>query len=265
MGRQCFGMPAMLELPGFADCAEVCAQLGLDFVELNMNMPQYQLDRLNPLELRRQACEKRIGFTIHMEEELNPFGFNTCVANAYLETVLKTIGLAAEAGIPVLNMHMPEGVHFTLPDHKAYLFDIYRDHYLSRVRMFRDACEERIGSEGIIICVENTGGYLPFQKEGVGELLKSPVFGLTWDIGHDHSAGDADAEFIRSHLGRLCHMHIHDALGESNHLPLGMGEIDLVERLEVARQCGCRCLLEVKTLSALKQSIEYLKRRKLWN
>ena len=44
--------------------------------------------------------------------------------------MLNTIGLAAEAGIPVLNMHMPEGVHFTLPDHKAYLFDIYRDDYL---------------------------------------------------------------------------------------------------------------------------------------
>lgn len=74
----------MLELPGFADCAEVCAQLGLDFVELNMNMPQYQIDRLNPLELRRQAREKRIGFTSQLEEELNPFGFNTCVAKPIL-------------------------------------------------------------------------------------------------------------------------------------------------------------------------------------
>lgn len=255
----------MIELPGLADCAETCAQLGLDFVELNSNMPEYQPENLNPRELRRQAREKQIAFTIHLEEDLNPFAFNPRVADAYLETALATIGIAVEAGVPLLNMHMPQGVHFTLPDHKAYLFDVYRDQYLLRLRRFRDECEEKIGSSGIIICIENTDGYLPFQKEGIGELLKSPAFGLTWDIGHDHSAGDADAEFIRSNLGRLRHMHVHDALGVKNHLPLGTGEIDLAERLEIARRCGCRCLLEVKTLSALKQSIEYLKRSKLWN
>ena len=42
-----FGMPALIELPALEDCAKLCRELGLQFVELNMNLPQYQTDRID--------------------------------------------------------------------------------------------------------------------------------------------------------------------------------------------------------------------------
>ena len=42
-----FGMPTLIEEADLERCAALCSNLGLDFVELNMNMPQYQLDALD--------------------------------------------------------------------------------------------------------------------------------------------------------------------------------------------------------------------------
>lgn len=33
------GMPTLIELPEIEDCAALCSKLGLQFVELNMNLP----------------------------------------------------------------------------------------------------------------------------------------------------------------------------------------------------------------------------------
>lgn len=44
-----------------------------------------------------------------------------------------------------------------------------------------------------------------------------------------------------------------------NHLALGDGEIDLENRLSLARRLGCRCVLETKTIRALKSSVQWLK------
>ena len=43
-----------------------------------------------------------------------------------------------------------------------------------------------------------------------------------------------------------------------NHLALGDGKIDLRERLEMARECNARCVLETKTIEALKKSVEWI-------
>ena len=43
-----------------------------------------------------------------------------------------------------------------------------------------------------------------------------------------------------------------------NHLALGDGEIDLIERLKIAKECNARCVLETKTIEALKKSVEWI-------
>lgn len=53
-----FGMPALLELPGLEACTSFCERQGLDFLELNMNLPEYQPEALDPDLLRRLALHK---------------------------------------------------------------------------------------------------------------------------------------------------------------------------------------------------------------
>lgn len=254
-----FGMPTLIENRGLEENISLCKELGLQFVELNMNFPMYQLPQLEQTDyLKEMAARNNLYFTIHLDENLNICDFNTLVADAYLETVRRALKAAREIGAPLLNMHMNHGIYITLPDRKVRLFKEYREEYLAAIHRFREVCEEAAGAFDGKICIENTDGFLDFEKEAIEVLLQSRLFALTWDIGHSHTCNNVDEEFLMRHRDRLYHFHIHDGLGNKNHQTLGTGEIDLEQRLRVAGECGCRCVVETKTIEALRKSAEWL-------
>ena len=248
-----FGMPTLIETNSIESCVKLCKELGLDFIELNMNLPQYQIETIDIQKLKSICENDGIYFTIHLDENLNVCDFNNEIANAYTKTVLSTIDIAKQLKIPVLNMHMSNGVYFTLPNEKMFLFNQYKYIYLTKLKEFRDMCEKAIGDSNIKICIENCSGYKDFTMEGIELLLESSVFALTFDIGHSHSVNDIDEPFINKHIDRLYHMHVHDAIGRENHLPLGTGEINISEKLSLAREYNCRVVIEIKTIEGLKQ------------
>jgi len=254
-----YGMPTLIETSTLEEWAKLCAELGLDFIELNMNLPQYQLDKIDVDCFKSIADKYGIYYTIHLDENLNVCDFNSYVAEAYIKTVADTIEIAKQLDIKVLNMHMAKGVYFTLPDRKVLLFSEYKEQYLKSITDFRNMCKTAIGNADIKICIENCDSYEDFQKEAIELLLESAVFALTFDVGHNHGIGGADEEFIIKHKDRLQHIHLHDALGRKNHLALGTGEIDIEKHINLAKEQNCRVVLETKTIDGLKQSVEWLK------
>ncbi len=255
-----FGMPTLIEVNSLEETMALCKELNLQFVELNMNLPQYQTDLLeNTDNLLRLKEKYNIFYTIHLDENLNICDFNKAVSKAYIDTVKRTIKTAKIIGSPILNMHMNHGVHFTLPNCKVELFEKYNDIYMESWKIFRYICEDLIGNHNIKLSIENTDGFRNYEKEAINYLLQSEVFTLTWDIGHSHSVGNIDEGFIMEHENKLAHFHIHDALGKQNHMTLGSGEIALGERLKIADRNNCRCVIETKTVSALRKSVSYLK------
>lgn len=258
-----FGMPTLIETSSLRECASLCRTLGLQFVEINMNLPQYQPHLLNTEKINQIAAEFGVRFTFHLDENLNISDFNPRVAAAYRETVRETIALAREIHAPVINMHLSRGVYFTLPDQRVYLFDEYWPDYLESILSFRQDCMRCISDAGIIMAIENTDGFTDFQKEALDVLLESEVFALTLDTGHSHTAGGADEAEILSRPGALHHMHLHDAYGKANHLPLGAGSLDIPKYLAIAQENNCRVVLETKTVEGLTQSVRWLKVRGL--
>lgn len=257
-----FGMPTLIELDSIKDTVKLCKELNLQFIELNMNLPQYQIECLSDTQsFLSLAKENNIFFTNHLDENLNIADFNKSVSNAYFETVSKTIDVAKKLNIPVLNMHMNHGVHFTLPDRKVQLFEKYESDYLASWKKFISMCEDRIGDSDIKICVENTEGFRKYEKNAISLLLYSSVFGLTWDIGHSNSVNNIDESFILEHEDRLTHFHIHDSIGSKNHMTLGTGEINLHQRLSIAQKNNCRCVIETKTVESLRKSVDWLKNK----
>ena len=267
-----FGMPTLIENRTPENNVELCRSLGLRFIELNMNFPEYQVDRLEQTDdLLRLGEQAGIYFTIHLDENLNIADFNPLVSDAYLETVRRSVAVAKKL-LPLrdrfgdgtqpltLNMHMHHGIYITLPDRKVQMYDRDFDTYMDAFARFRALCEEWIGESGIRIAVENTDGFRGYERKAVDFLLESPKFGLTWDIGHSKAVGETDVPFILSHRDRLIHFHIHDGTEKPprNHLGLGDGEIDLNERLNLAESRSARCVLETKTVAALKQSVRWL-------
>ncbi len=264
-----FGMPALIENRTLGENAALCRRLGLRFIEMNMNLPEYQAEDLERTDALLEAGDKAgIYFTVHLDENLNIADFNPLVAEAYRETVRRTVAAAkkllplrdryGDPGQPlVINMHMHHGVYFTLPEGKVRLFARDPGRYLAACRDFRDRCEDWIGDAPVMLAVENTDGFLPFERDAVDLFLESPCFGLTWDIGHSKATGERDMPFILARQDRLIHFHIHD--GSDNpprdHLALGDGEIDIGARLDLARAHRCRCVLETKTAAALEKSV----------
>lgn len=216
------GMPTLLEAKTLEECASLCRELGLQFIELNMNLPQYQTANMDEKEFTDIAQRYGIFYTIHLDENLNPCDFNPLVAKAYMDTALMTVEAAKALHAPVLNMHLNHGVHFKMPGENVYLFDAYLDTYL---------------------------GWL---------LLSSDAFALTFDIGHNYCMGGSDEDIILQYENKLCHMHMHDALGSRCHLALGTGEIDVMKYLIMARRLNLRIVLETKTLEGLRQSAAYV-------
>lgn len=255
-----YGMPTLIENQNIESCVELCKELNLDFIELNMNLPDYQTDKIDISKFKAICENEDIFFSIHLDENFNVCDFNKQVSDAYIQTILLTIEIAKELNVPILNMHMNNGVYFTLPTEKVYLFKEYKENYLSDLERFRCLCENAIGNSNIKICIENSDGYKDFTMEGIEVLLESNVFGLTFDIGHNHSVNGVDEPFINKHINKLYHMHVHDAIGSKNHLALGNGGINIKEKLKLAKEHNCTCVLETKTVKGLKESVRNLRK-----
>ena len=270
-----FGMPTLVENRSFEENAALCAGLGLRFVELNMNFPEYRLEKLEDTDFFLSAAEREgIYLTIHLDENLNVADFNPLVADAYLETVRRAVAVAKKL-LPLrdrfgddsqpltVNMHMHHGIYVTLPARREWLYERDIESYREAFARFRSLCEEWIGGADVRICVENTDGFKSFEKAVIDDLLESPVFGLTWDIGHSKATGEADVPFLLERREKLIHFHIHDGTEDppKNHLALGDGEIDLQDRLAYAESRHARCVLETKTVSALTRSVRWLKEK----
>lgn len=267
-----FGMPTLIENRTLQENIDLCSRLGLRFIELNMNFPEYQADRLEQTgKLLDAADAAGIYYTIHLDENLNIADFNRLVTDAYLETVRRTVEVAkallplrdrwGDASQPLtVNMHMHHGIFITLPDRKVQMYDRDRARYLEDCRRFRGLCETWIGGAPVRIAVENTDGFRGYEQEAIDLFLESSCFGLTWDIGHSKVTGEKDVPFIRAREDRLIHFHIHDGSEQPprNHLALGDGEIDLSARLRLAEARNCRCVLETKTVDALTRSVAWL-------
>jgi len=255
-----FGMPSLIETKTVEDSAIVCKELGLRFIELNMNFPQFQPWSMEAKQIKRIAGEYGIFYTIHLDDDLSIADFNPYVCDGYRKTVQETLELAKEVEIPVLNMHLSKGAVYTLPQRKVYFFGEYRDVYLKKIRDFREECEKTIGDSGIRICVENTEGFMDFHREAIDILLESPVFGLTIDIGHNYCTGGMDEGFILDRQQHLHHMHMHDARdGKKDHQALGSGELDIPRFLNLADSHDCTVVLETKTEEGLRQSVKWLR------
>lgn len=267
-----YGMPTLIENRTLADNISLCRELKLRFIELNMNFPEYQIDSLEQTDVFVQAADAAgIYYTIHLDENLNIADFNPLVREAYLETTRRAIEVAkkfmelknkyGDRNRPItINMHMHHGIFITLPDRKVQMYDRDFDVYMESFRKFREACEEWIGEADVKIAIENTDGFREYEKKAIMYLLESSCFVLTWDIGHSKAVGETDVPFILQHDNRLKHFHIHDGREQppQNHLPLGEGEIDLASRIQKAQECNARCVLETKTIEALRRSVKWI-------
>lgn len=258
-----FGMPTLVECKDIYECADVASECGLDFIEINMSFPQYLPSALDVNALSQLSAQRGIFYTIHADEQLNPFDFNPKVADTYLEVMRDTVRFAKALNIPVINMHLLKGVYVTLPGKVILLTDVYADEYMAGVRRFIAMCEEEIGDSNLKIAIENVDSnpFTESQLEALELFLNSPVFALTLDVGHEVCLGNKDTHVFQKYPNKIAHLHMHDSDGKKPHLALGDGSLDVVGKIRSF--AGETCLLEVKTIEGLKKSVKYLRDKEI--
>ena len=260
-----YGMPTLVECNDLEDCAKTAAKMGLDFIEINMSFPQYQPHKLSTSEAKRIAEKYGVFYTIHADELLNPFDFNPVVKEAYFQVMRNTIRFAKELSIPVINMHLMKGVYVTLPDRVILLTDVYSDEYVTLVKDFIQTCETEIGNSSLMIAIENIDSnvFTKSQLEVLPLFMQSKAFALTLDTGHDICLDGKDRHVFEKYPQKLRHMHLHDCGPEKHpHLALGTGIVDVKKNLAILAKEGT-CVIEVKTIEGLRESVKYLREKSL--
>ena len=254
-----FGMPTLLELEGLETNVRLAQALKLSFVEINCNVPEFQVDQMDAQTLVELTEKTGIRFTFHLDEFMSITDPNITISEAYINSVLNSIAFAKKANIFSLTLHFINGVVFTLPHKKVYVYEKYKDYYLERLISFRDRVTQAIGDTPISLNIENVAGFEPYMREGIELLLESPVFGLTYDCGHNARYGQIDWDFIQKHQDRIRHMHVHDVKGKSDHQPFGTGDLDIPWEINFASQSAAKAVIEVKTAASLSQTVATLR------
>ncbi len=255
-----YGMPTLVECNTLEACARVASELSLDFIEINMSFPEYTPAAFDIEGTVKLAKEYSLFYTIHADEALNPFDFNPTVSECYFSVMRDTIRVAKRIGARIVNLHLQKGIYVTLTDRVILLTDVYKEKYLERVKAFVTMCEKELFGTHIKVAIENVDSnpFTSSQRDALAIFLASPVFALTLDTGHEAKLGFKDSDIYDKYPDKLLHMHLHDCKGGSPHIPLGTGEVDIEAKLKSVK--GDTCLIEVKTVEGLKESVDYLKK-----
>jgi sugar phosphate isomerase/epimerase len=182
----CLGMPVLIELPDLQGTVDLCQTLELDFIELNMNMPEFCPEHLEPGEVCDIGQETGIEFTLHSPDELDLGSFHPTVREGYLGRMREALGWSSQAGVKLINMHLSPGIYFTLPDRREWIYGRYVDRFTSNLWRSYEEIIPLARASGVEICTENVNNFdLPFVAQAIDELCTMDGFDLTWDVGHD--------------------------------------------------------------------------------
>ena len=117
------GMPALIEFSSVEENALLCQELGLDFVELNMNMPYCFPQNLPSGQVRRLASELDVHFTMHMPDDFDLGSLHPPVRQGTLDRSMEALDWAIDSELRLLNFHINPGIYFTLPKFRVWIFD----------------------------------------------------------------------------------------------------------------------------------------------
>ena len=253
------GMPSLIEFGNIDETVELCQRLKLNFVELNMNLPQYCPESLISKTLKDICKDTGIAFTVHLPEEIDLGSFQPSIRRGYIERCKEIIHWASEAGVKLINLHLNSGIYFTLPEKKEWIYDRHSERFMANLD---DAFRQLLPvaqRANVTICIENCGNlHLPFMQQAIEHLLILGDLKLTWDVGHDAKVGYKEQHVLLKHEARIWHMHLHDFDGVSDHRPLFSGNIDIKRMVNYAEKLNIGVVVEVKTVSGLVDSVNLL-------
>lgn len=255
--RNKLGMPTLLELDTIEKNAQLCRELGLDFIEINLNFPYCNYIENSPLEVKKILEANGIFATIHMPEELNLASFHRRIRESHI-TLFEDVCIWGEAfNCRQITFHLNDGITVTMPSGKVQLHDLYFNQVKENLEKSFLQLATLTKKHDLSICLENTS--FTEQTEQLFNLATETYgLGCTFDIGHDAKNGGRAGAFYSKHPNVVKHMHIHDYNGKSDHLELFEGHLNITEFLKFAEERSILSVIEVKSVESLRASVTKL-------
>lgn len=247
------GMPQLYEFDTIEDNLKLCKELGLDFIELNLNFG-YCRAEMEAHTVADLLKKYNVEATLHFYDEAD-FGSYDEVVAAYT-TLLERYAKLGKGYIKQINMHLIPGPVVTISGVKNFIYEKEYDTYIKRLISNFKKAEAICNENGINMVIENTDNIPQYMKQVYKDLYNNG-FRFCYDIGHDGLSYDIIYEIYEELKLPFDEFHIHDGNRKKCHLTLGEGEIDIKKFKDLAIANNAYVVLEVKQKSDLLLSVPY--------
>lgn len=248
------GMPQLYEFDTIEENLILASELGLDFIELNLNFgycrQEMEEGKLLPL-LEKYNLEA----TLHFYDEAD-FGSYDEVVDAYL-VLLKRYASLGKGYIRMLNIHNIAGPVVTISGVKNYIYEKEYSQYRTRLIANLKKAERICRDNHIRMVIENTT-VAKYMTKTYADLFAAG-FRFTYDIGHDDNDHDMLWNILQDLPLKFDEFHIHDGNRKTCHLALGEGSIDIKKFKRLAEENDAYVVLEVKQKRDLVLSVPYFR------
>ena len=251
-----YGMPTLFEFNSIEENLDWCKKLGLDFLELNLDLPYCLPENINIEAVKKYDLE----ITVHLSEKLEIGEINEESRKSGLKLALKQMDFFVKnLNVKKFNIHIDRGVYFNIDGKKNFIFEKYADLYNKSIDCSMKELSEFAVANNVEILFENVSVSNPTQKSFENVKNYAGLY-YTLDIGHDERNKNIMSNYFAQDEQMIHHIHLHDTDGNKDHFELGSGIIDKKKFLDMAKRLGVGVVIEVKSLTALKNSIDYIKK-----
>ncbi len=250
------GMPQLYEYDTIEDNLKLAKELGLDFIELNLNFG-YCRKEMEAGTVEALLKKYNIEATLHFYDEADLGSYDE-VVDAYLVHLERYARLGSDY-IKQINMHLIPGPVVTISGVKNYIYEKEYDEYIQRLITNFERAEDICNKYDINMVIENTDNIPEYTRRTYQDLYKAG-FRFCYDIGHDHLSYDIVDEVLKTVPLEFQEFHFHDGKDRKKcHLALGEGTIDLKKFKDLTIKHNAWVNLEVKQASDLRVSVPYFR------
>ncbi len=250
-------MPQLYEYDTIEDNLKLAKELGLDFIELNLNFG-YCRKEMEAGTVEALLKKYNIEATLHFYDEADLGSYDE-VVDAYLVHLERYARLGSDY-IKQINMHLIPGPVVTISGVKNYIYEKEYNEYIERLITNFKRAEDICNKYNINMVIENTDNIPEYTKRTYHDLYKAG-FRFCYDIGHDHLSYDIVWNLLSEIDLPFDEFHIHDAKDRKKcHLALNDGTLDVAKFKRLAEKNNAYVVLEVKQKSDLVVSVPLFKK-----
>lgn len=244
-------MPILVELHSLEENIELCKNLNLDFIELNLDIPYCFLENIDSKLLKENS------FTIHLSEKVDVGELNNSLRKFYLSEIEKIISIGTKHNIFKYNLHLDPGIHFSLPDRKVFIYQEYITDYLKAYENSCDVLSNIANKYNAIILFENVK-IETYTLKAIEIISNYDNLFFTLDLGHNIRYENIAKEQFLKFDNKIRHIHLHDFNGSKDHQELFTGILNIKGELEFCKSKNLDVVIEVKREKELINSVNKL-------